>query len=382
MAGKPKAARVKKWNNDYYLFYFDYKNGKPVRKRCTNLGAFNYVQRKELEAAYRKRAIQEQSDIARAGGIIDGATGLIYDLNLYKDDIEARANERTVNPDAGLGVSETTVVLTERHTEHFKSWLQSNGLEYLKTKNLSKKHLKDYIRFVIGEIRVSKKTRKKSAPRSAATVNKYIRYLKATIRWIGHQDRPQIADLNSLVFELKPRRGITRSNSGAFTPDELIAFAEMAIGRESDLCQQYIGTPVWKVFMMVTLTGARIGEILNLRWEDVDSDCRRMTIFGRKVNRYRTVILSGAVEGEVAPRLVQLLRLWREEEKREYVLPHPGLPTPVYPKNAWRKVLNDLRLDVRREIGPQRLRSNFTSYAASLSVPPAISAMWQGIVQL
>ena len=113
--------------------------------------------------------------------------------------------------------------------------------------------------------------------------------------------------------------------------------------------------------------------------EDVDLERGRITIQAQKTGMERWVPLTGAAEGEIAPRFCRLLKVWWEEDpERTYVLPHEGLEAPTFPKKAWEAVLRELELSEKSPIGPQKLRQNFTSYAASLGIPAAVAAMWQG----
>ncbi|HRK36311.1 MAG TPA: site-specific integrase [Candidatus Hydrogenedentes bacterium] len=138
----------------------------------------------------------------------------------------------------------------------------------------------------------------------------------------------------------------------------------------------YAATPVSRLFLMLALTGARVGEILALKWDDVDLARGRLIIRAQKTGMTRIVPLMGAPEGDIAPGLVALLRRWKlEAGAREYVLPHDDLPKPVFPKSGWQMTASEIKGE---RIGPQALRQNFTSYAASIGIPAAVSAMWQG----
>ena len=87
------------------------------------------------------------------------------------------------------------------------------------------------------------------------------------------------------------------------------------------------------------------------------------------------VPLAGAPEGELGPGFMELLKRWKQEAgDREFVLPSGRLSEPVYPQGPWKQA--NMLAKVRR-IGPQILRRAFTSYCASLGLPPAVVAMWQ-----
>lgn len=181
----------------------------------------------------------------------------------------------------------------------------------------------------------------------------------------------------------------------AFSSLELAAFLRVSLNREApgrkvkvlrlkagqrerfeQTAVATASTPVSRLFLLLTLTGMRLGEALCLRWKDVDLERGRITIHAQKTGRTRMLPLIGAPEGEVAPGLLALLRQWRlQAGENPFVLPHNGLPAPVFPKSAWQ--LTNEEADLRR-VGPQMLRQNFTSYAASIGIPAAVTALWQG----
>ncbi len=395
MAGKPKPARVKKWNGDYFLFYFDYATGKQVRRKCSTLGAINHVQRKELEKQYRAKETMQHLEVAQSGGRVDGNSKLVDDIKLYLDDCAERAEVRQQNPKAGLGISATTSEIIARNVGHFCRWLDVKGYSRMRTKDLGPNILKQYIRFVVTE---GTNLGAKKALRSANTVNQYIRNLKTCIRWISHLKPRRIVDRDELMDALKAQRGKRKAVAVAYSPDELLSFLSTAIdhemadytatvvrskGGKTEQFQQTApstsATPVSRLFLLIALTGCRRGEALSLRWDDVDLERGRIVIHAEKTGMERWIPLKSAAEGSVAPRFCALLRIWwAEDPDREFVLPHTGLEQPNYPKKAWESVLRELDFTESTKIGPQKLRQNFTSYAASLGIPPAVAAMWQG----
>jgi len=387
---------VRFWLGDHFLFYRDYETGKQVRRKCTQLGAFNAVQRKELEKEYRKKEYNQQIKVAHAGGPVYGEPRLVADIELYLKDCTARAKVRTDNPEAGLGISAATTEIIRRNVRHFISWLALEKLDGLKTKDLDPHLLRKYINFVITEsTELGYQTK---ALRSASTINQYIRNLKTCIRWISHLNPRRIMDREALLDALQAQRGKKRISAVAFSPDRLKAFLEVAIAREQkdwkatvkrkkngkdeefeQTAPSTAATPLSRVFLLLALTGCRRGEALALKWEHVNLDRGRIAIHAQKTGVERWILLTGAAEGEIAPKFSELLRLWWEEDKeREYVLPHPGLAAPVFPKKAWEAALRELDDEGDAAIGPQRLRQNFTSYASSLGVPASVCAMWQG----
>lgn len=392
MAGKPKPARIVEWNGDYFLFYFDHITGKQVRRKCEQLGAFNYEQRKDLEKQYRLKEINDQIDVAQAGGRVDGNCLLLDDIKLYLADCKERAEVREANPKARMGISATTYEIIGRNVGHFTTWLESQHLSKLKTKDLSPFILKRYVHHVAVEGTMLGES---ETTRSANTINQYKRNLKACIRWVSHLKPRRIIDRDELMDALKADRTATVQRAVAYTPRQLTRFLTVALQRESqdrfaEVERKVNGTiqkfkqaapstavtPVSRLFLLIALTGCRRGEALGLKWQDVDIERGRITIHAEKTGMMRWVPLTRAAEGQIAPRFAKLLQVWRDEDDaRGYVLPHGELDCPVFPKGAWDSVGREAKVP---DLAPQRLRQNFTSYAASLGIPPAVAAMWQG----
>jgi integrase len=350
MAGKPKPARVLQWNGDYFLFYFDHVTGKQVRRKCSQLGVFNYEQRKE------------------------------------------RAEVREANPKARMGISASTHEIIRHNVGHFETWLESEHLSKLRSKDLNPVILKRYARFVATE---GTKLGETATTRSANTINQYKRNLKTCIRWISQLKPRRIVDRDDLMDALKADRTAIVQRAVAYTPKQLSRFLTVALERErkdrvaeverevkgktqrfSQTAPSSAATPVSRLFLLIALTGCRRGEALGLKWRDVDFVRNRITIHAEKTGMMRWVPLTGAAEGEIAPGFARLLKAWKDEGgAREHVLPHDELDSPVFPKGAWDAIGREAGVP---DLSPQRLRQNFTSYAASLGIPPAVSAMWQG----
>jgi integrase len=392
MAGKPKDARVQKWRGSYYLFYWDHKTGRQRRLSCESLKAHNAEQRKELVRQYKNKEATEAAEVLVTGHRLDGDALLAKDIEAYLKDCKRRVELREANPDVRAGLSKKSLISMEGTLTHLQDWIEMNNLSRLKSKDLTAKILTKYVDHVVSQTTRLGNKRKK---RSAATINLYLRNLKACLKWIQRQTPRRFNDMEALLLPLKPVAGKSRQ-AMAFSPTEMQAFLTTALEREDEsrtiLVKPAKGkrhraeyqqpaaarsaTPVSRIYLMLALTGCRLEEALQLRWQDVDVDRGRLIIHAPKTGRTRHILLKAASEGEVAPRLAKLLKLWRDEDpRRKFVLPHGDLKEPVFPKSAWQVV--NKQAGVQR-IGPQKLRQNFTSYAASLGIPPAVAAMWQG----
>lgn len=393
MPREKQHARVLKWRGDWYLFYTDHSSGKQRRRKCRSMGAANAAQRAELVRQYRAVERRELAETTIRGSVVAGDILLVDDIRDYLGHSQERARTRAANPDVRSGLSDSALQVVEEKIEHFLSWLKTNGYSKVRTVDLTADILFRYFNSLIGER--TQKAKTKSKKRTAATVNVYKRNVKACLRWINSLRPRRFVDFELLLEPLKPVRGKKKPPT-AYSPDDLVEFLSMALERESadrlvevapgkdsrkkkvysQRVSSTAATPVSRLFILLALTGCRLGEALNMKWEDVNLERGRISIDASKTGIPRWLPLSGDSAGEVAPRLLELLRGWWEEDtEREFVLSHGELEAPTFPKGAWYGV--DDATDAPR-INPQRLRQNFTSYAASIGVPAAVAAMWQG----
>ncbi|CAG0963770.1 hypothetical protein PLCT2_00911 [Planctomycetaceae bacterium] len=394
MARPRDPAHIRIWRGKHYLVYTDFTAGVPkeVRKSCSALRAYDAEARAELVKRYMLQEKVDTVEVARRGGRLAYDYGLIASLDEFLADSKERAAVRADNPEARNGISPKTAELLEKTVGMFKDWLGARGWADIKTGELHGNMLNKFFDHV-----ATQKTRlgNKIVRRRASTVNQYRRNVRAALRWINRARPPRFPDFASFADSFRPTRGDAEPPT-AFSPAQLKEFYRCAVEREDparkvvvvrfkprgekerfeQTATAYAATPVSRLFLMLALTGARVGEILALKWDDVDLSRGRLIIRAQKTGMTRIVPLMGAPEGDVAPGLVALLRRWRlEAGTREYVLPHDDLPRPAFPKSGWQMTAKDVKGE---RIGPQALRQNFTSYAASIGIPASVAAMWQG----
>ena len=394
MARPRESAHIRIWRGKHYLVYTDFTGDKPkeVRKSCTALKAYDATARAELVKSYMLQEKMDTVEVARRGGRLAYNSGLIASLDEFLADTKERAEVRAENPEARNGISAKTSELLEKSVGMFKDWLTAKGWAELKTGELDGNMLTKFFDHVAT---TKTKLGNKAVRRRASTVNQYRRNIRTALRWINRARPPRFPDFEGFAHAFK----MTRSDADpprAFTPKQLQAFLKLALEREDperkvvivrfkprgekerfeQNATAFAATPVSRLFLMLALTGVRVGEALALKWDDVDLERGRLTIRAQKTGKTRILPLMGAPEGDVSHGLVALLRRWRlEAGKREYVLPHVDLPRPAFPKSGWHMVAKELK---GPRIGPQALRQNFTSYAASIGIPAAVAAMWQG----
>jgi len=394
MPREKSKARVLHWRGEYYLFYRDHATGKQKRVLCANLDATNAEARADLVKEYRLKEKLDETEVVRRGGMLAYDTPLVGAIRDYLKDCQKRVESREKNPEARSGLSDASGYRITVTIGHFLDWLKREGHESLTTGALGGQLLNSYFHDLAQE-----KARRghRTVRRSAATQNLYRRNLKACLSYLDDVRPPLFPDFKPLKKALKPQP-VEFGQPKAYSPTVLCKFLKAAVewespdaklkvkrrkGKGSGRLEQFEqgpssrpATPISRLFLLLALTGCRLGEVLALKWENVDLDRGRITIHAQKTGRTRILPLIGAPEGEVAPGLLELLKAWRTEApKAVYVLPHNGTGKPMFSKSAWQMVNARAKLE---RIGPQMLRQNFTSYAASLGVPSTVAAMWQG----
>lgn len=387
-----KRARIRKWRGKLYLIWWDYSHGCERRLSCESAGATTDEQRKELVDEYRRT-----EDLGRATALQGGKksaddTPVIDALNRFLAyvDEQAAVREQNKNQKNREGLSAKSRIEYHSDIKRLIAWLEARRHGRLTTGELDATHLKAYLAYLAGE-RVTRGGRKFT--RSGASLNKHRRSIKACLNYLSGIRPPLFPDLDLLRRALKPVR-TEHKEPKAFSPAQLSAFLNAAFEydkankrkgvkrRRAGKSQRFVqrvprpATPVSELFLILALTGVRLGEALELRWEDVDLQRGRIKIHAQKTGRTRTLPLTRGPECEVAPQFLALLAAWQKKRHDDpYVLSHRGIEKPAYPKSGWKSVAIAANL---REMTPQRLRQNFTSYAASMDVPQEVEALWLG----
>lgn len=374
MAQTHKPPRLMFWNGDWYVFYFDRPSGKRKRALCRSLRAHTDRQREELVLRFIERDTLERRALAGlviADNFTKPAAQAVAD---FRADVASRVAVREANPGTREGLSKAGGYILTRVALLFEAWLRANKPSAYSVGELDAPALKAFLATLAVE------------NRSGATLNTYRAQLRACLHWLDARRPRLLPDAAPLFKALKAVPTIERDVI-AYSPAELSSFLKRAmleerqpptrrIRRRGQTFRQTVAvpaTPVSRLFLLLALTGMRLGEALALRWEHVDLARGRLAIYAEKTARRRYLPLLDAPEGKVAPRFVKLLRTWREEAPAAiFVLPHEGIEAPAFPKHAWERVKGEGR------ITPQGLRQNFTSYAASLNFPMATTAIWQG----
>lgn len=387
-----KPARVRKWRGKWYLVYWNYDTNQETRLSCDAAGAYSDDLRRELINEYRRKEDLGRAEALKRGGRLAYKSPLVGSLERFLRHVEQQAKVREASQDPTFreGLSAKSKIEYDSDIRRFIRWLEETKRHHLTTGAFDATHLKEFLAHHASE-RIKRGSR--YITRSGASLNKIRRSLKVALNYLADIRPPLFPDIDSLRKALKPVRAEPRAAT-AFAPHDLVNFLKEARkydkhNRRSSVERRRAGkvqkfrqrvprpaTPVCDLFLLLTLTGTRLSEALSLKWEQVDLERGRVTIYASKTGRTRTLPLVGAPEGEVAPTFLRVLKAWRMHRKRdEYVLAHKGINRPAFPRSGWETVAELAKLP---NVSPQRLRQNFTSYAASLGFPQDVEALWLG----
>jgi len=164
--------------------------------------------------------------------------------------------------------------------------------------------------FTRGKPRKDKKTGEVIAPkeykRTGATVNRYIAALSHTMTFAVKERR--LIDRNPVgdISRKKESRGRTRFLSD----DERTALL--------DACAKSEWAPLHALVLLAITSGARRGELISLRWADVELKVGRVLVGKSKNGEQRTLPLAGK-----ALEALRALKL-KGSARSEYVFPNPS----------------------------------------------------------
>lgn len=346
MAGVRKPIRIKRWRDSWYVVFFDDAKGKEVRRACTAYGAYNQAERAHLLKVLREQERQLSAERIRHGTGIAYDTPLVRAIDDFLADVDQRAAVRRARPESREGISAASAHVYHVELSDFRRWLEVHH-DDLTTGQLDGRTLQAYL------AHLALTPASNGRARSGVTLNKYRRHLKACLSWLSQQRPRLFPELDILKRALKPTS--TNTVKGvAYTPTQLAAF------------RQALPPDTRRLFDLVACTGMRRGEALALTWDQVDLGRGRIFVTASKTGMSRIIPLTGAPEGEVAPKLLRSLRKWKTSPT--------VLALPDFPREVWDAAVK--RSGVK--IACQGLRKNFVSYCASMGVPALVCAMWTG----
>lgn len=311
MAGHIKPPRLLRWRGEWCLFYTDRFSGKHVRRKCTQLGAYSEDDRIDLLRKFRARD-KEDLGLALRIGTPDFQRPLSSELDGYLKDVAAREK-------AG-GISKAAAYNLRRCVEVFSAWLKAQGLEHLTTGGLD------------GAILASYGNHLQGSGRAQGTVNLYKDRLRTALRWLDLK-RPKLFPDSIIFWPALKLRKVQAREGVAYSPGQLETFyaalradeapkTDRAVkrarrGKRQRFSQVFASqspTPASRLFLLLALTGMRLGEALTLKWSDVDLQRGRITVYATKTRQRRILPLKGAPEGQIAPLFVKTLLTWQRED--------------------------------------------------------------------
>jgi len=178
-------------------------------------------------------------------------------------------------------------------------------------------------------------TDKGGRKRGEVTINHYVRFVREFFGWAI--DRGYLSGPNPMrsvrPYPVSPSRR-------AYTRDEMRRIAEAA-GRIADDArpQDEIMRQARRLVLLLYYTGMRLGEVLNLRWGDIQDETIRLAAGMTKQRRSKIV--------PVTPPIAAVLRELEAERRDDYVLPLRRRSGGVY-RSDW---ANGLLLRIRAESG-------------------------------
>lgn len=305
---------------------------------------------------------------------------------------ESRANDRVVP-----GFDELVETYLEAH-QHVKAESTIDG-ERIHLRNI-RKHLGAAGTRPVDQIRhrdLENALLQRHRVVSGATVNKERRTLLTLFGWALRQDYLDASPAASLpVFEADsdgpPFRTVEEIEEILSRGDlddievkdlwECLYLTQEEIGEILSLVKERAGCGfVHPIFMIIAYTGIRRGEMLRLRWLDVDFRRKVLTARSRKQSRQRK---ETSREIELHPELEAVLLQYRETRPRgKYVICSAEALTPLtkdQANNQFKQPLKGTRWERQMPSGKKKIVIGFHTFRHSFASNLAIQGVDQRII--
>ena len=232
------------------------------------------------------------------------------------------------------------------HQEKIATSKQTAEIRWWK-EQLGSRRLSDLTSVLITEYRdqLQQEITTKGKPRSNGSVRRYLAVLShvfsVAIKEFGWlQENPMAG---GKVNKPKEPRGRVR-----FLSDD-------ERGRLLAACEKSSNKLLYPIVVLALSTGMRLGELINLRWQDVDLQRERITLHDTKNGERRSVPIK-----ELA---LQLITKLKENRTRVTDLLFPGIfpDKPIDPRFSWEAALKTAGIENFRF---HDLRHSFASYLA------------------
>jgi len=176
-----------------------------------------------------------------------------------------------------------------------------------------------------------------------------IRLVRSVLRRsIGHAERQGLVVRNVAALAQGPR--IPRGQARALTIDEVRALLAQARGDRHEVA-----------FVLLVETGMRLGELLGLRWEDVDLDGRQLQIRQTLSSLGGRIVLSEPKTAtsrrpyELSPQAVEALRAHHARQAKER----------LFAGRAWAGTDHVIATEIGTPVDPSNFRRRFSSVATA-----------------
>ena len=169
------------------------------------------------------------------------------------------------------GKSPKTITWYSANLRRFHFYLKSRHLS-IYTDKLSTKLLREYVLYLMRRTRYCGHpyTPEQSEPLSAATIHGHVRTLRAFFNWL---EREGLSDTN-IAKDLKPPK-VPKKIVSTLSDEEIRAIINTLNPAISSEARNQT------VFMLLLDTGMRIGEMVNLRMDDVHMDEGFLKVMGK-----------------------------------------------------------------------------------------------------
>lgn len=197
-------------------------------------------------------------------------------------------------------------------------------------------------------------------PRSASTVNRYLCTLGSVVSIAIREWRLLSSSPLKSVRKLAEPRGRTRFLTKEDRERLLLA------------CKESQCPHLYPITLLALLTGMRRGEILGLKWKDIDLNQRRLTLHRTKNGDRRVLPLIGPLL-----EMLMSLKKLRKEDKNEDVYLFPGRSgkEPINFRKSWNIALDKARII---DFHFHDTRHDFISVMAELGYPLHVISMIVG----
>ncbi len=168
------------------------------------------------------------------------------------------------------GKSPKTISWYSANLRRFREYLKSRHLPD-SLDNIDTKLLREYVIYLLKRNRFEGHpyTPVQVEPLSSATVHGHVRTLRAFFSWLAMEGLTQ----NNVAKDLKPPR-VSRKIVSTLSDEEIRAILSTFCTSPSDARNQTL-------FMILLDTGLRIGELINLKMEDIHTDEGYLKVMGK-----------------------------------------------------------------------------------------------------